>query len=53
MITVGLTGGMGSGKSTVARIFEALGVKIYYSDERAKALYFLPHVKYKNRNLIR
>ena len=45
MIVVGLTGGMGSGKSTVAKVFETLGINVYYSDERAKELYFLPHVK--------
>lgn len=45
MIIVGLTGGIGSGKSTIARVFETLGVKIYNSDERAKELYFAPHIK--------
>ena len=39
MIKLGLTGGIGSGKSTVARVFRVLGVPIYNSDERAKALY--------------
>lgn len=38
MLRVGLTGGIGSGKSTAARIFEALGVPVYVSDDRAKAL---------------
>lgn len=35
---VGITGGIGSGKSTVCRIFEILDVPIYYSDIRAKKL---------------
>lgn len=35
---VGLTGGIGSGKSTVARMFAALGVPIYDSDKEAKVL---------------
>ena len=35
---IGLTGGIGSGKSTVARIFESMGYAIYYADARAKAL---------------
>ena len=39
MKIIGLTGGIGSGKSTVARIFEAMGIPIYYADDRAKALY--------------
>jgi len=38
MIKVGLTGGIGSGKSTVARIFESFGIPVYYSDDRAKDL---------------
>lgn len=38
-IKVGLTGGIGSGKSIVARIFEVLGVPVYYADEAAKNLY--------------
>ncbi len=35
---VGLTGGIGSGKSTVAGYFQELGVPVYNSDSRAKAL---------------
>ena len=38
MRIVGLTGGIGSGKSTVARMFEELGVPVYYSDDEAKNL---------------
>ena len=45
MIVLGLTGGMGSGKSTIARVFETFGIPVYSSDERAKQLYFLPQVK--------
>ncbi|WP_212005852.1 dephospho-CoA kinase [Chitinophaga sp. HK235] len=36
MLKVGITGGIGSGKSTVSRIFELLGVPVYYADDRAK-----------------
>lgn len=38
MLRIGLTGGMGSGKSTVLKIFSALGVPCYVADERSKAL---------------
>jgi len=38
MLKIGLTGGIGSGKSTVASIFEILGVPVYYADVRAKKL---------------
>ena len=35
---VGVTGGIGSGKSTVCKIFETLGAITYYADDRAKWL---------------
>lgn len=38
MIKVGLTGGIGSGKSTVAKVFEVLGLPVYYADDAAKRL---------------
>lgn len=38
MKIVGLTGGIGSGKTTVAKAFEALGVPVYIADVEAKAL---------------
>lgn len=38
MIKVGVTGGIGSGKTTVCRIFGSLGVPVYYADARAKQL---------------
>ncbi|MEG1606866.1 MAG: dephospho-CoA kinase [Mucinivorans sp.] len=38
MLKVGLTGGIGSGKSTVAAILQTLGVAVYYADDRAKFL---------------
>lgn len=38
MKVVGLTGGIGSGKTTVARMFENLGVPVYIADKEAKQL---------------
>jgi dephospho-CoA kinase len=38
MIKVGITGGIGSGKTTVCKIFETLGIPVYYADDRAKWL---------------
>ena len=38
MLKIGLTGGIGTGKTTVANIFSDLGVPIYNSDLRAKKL---------------
>lgn len=39
MLRIGLTGGIGSGKTTVAKIFELLSVPVYYADEASKRLY--------------
>lgn len=36
MLKVGITGGIGSGKSTVCRIFEVLGIPVFYADTVAK-----------------
>ena len=38
MKKVGLTGGIGSGKSTVIKIFSAVGIPYYGADERSKYL---------------
>ena len=38
MVIVGLTGGIGSGKTTVAKEFEVLGIPVYIADVEAKAL---------------
>lgn len=38
MLRIGLTGGMGSGKSTVAKIFGVLGIPVYSADEAAKRI---------------
>ncbi|MCD9617152.1 dephospho-CoA kinase [Chryseobacterium gleum] len=35
---IGLTGGIGSGKTTVAHFIEEFGFPVYYSDDRAKAI---------------
>ena len=37
-LRIGITGGIGSGKTTVCKIFEQLGIPVYYADDRAKAL---------------
>jgi dephospho-CoA kinase len=38
MLKIGITGGIGSGKSTVCRSFEKYNVPVYYADDRAKWL---------------
>lgn len=38
MLKIGLTGGIGSGKTTVAKVFEVLGIPVYYADDAAKQL---------------
>jgi dephospho-CoA kinase len=41
MTILGVTGGIGSGKTTVCKLFESKGIPVYNSDERAK--YILAH----------
>ena len=48
MLRIGLTGGIGSGKSTVARIFEVLSIPVYYADEAARRL-MNEHQELKNQ----
>ena len=49
---LGLTGGIGSGKTIVAQLFETMGCAIYNSDEKAKELYFNTSVKTQVINLL-
>lgn len=42
---VGLTGGIGTGKTMVAKLFELYGAKLFNSDDRAKELYFHSEIK--------
>lgn len=45
MKKVGITGNIGSGKSYVCKIFENLGIPVFYSDDETKKLYLIPSVK--------
>ncbi len=38
MLKVGITGGIGSGKTTVCKIFEILGIPVFYADLEARRL---------------
>ncbi|HIA11477.1 MAG TPA: dephospho-CoA kinase [Flavobacteriales bacterium] len=38
MLKVGITGGIGSGKTTVAKVFSTLGIAVYNADERARSI---------------
>jgi dephospho-CoA kinase len=38
MLKVGITGGIGSGKSTVCQVFETLGIPVFYADDAGKYL---------------
>jgi len=44
MMVVGITGGIGSGKSIVCSVFNALGIPVYDADTEAKKLYEIPEV---------
>ncbi|MBN2638626.1 MAG: dephospho-CoA kinase [Bacteroidales bacterium] len=45
MLNVGITGNIGSGKSWICRIFEAMGIPVFYGDQEAKALYYDSEIK--------
>ena len=38
MLKIGITGGIGSGKTTVCKIFEVLGIPVFYADQVAKEI---------------
>ena len=38
MLKIGITGGIGSGKTTICRVFEALGIPVFYADTVAKEI---------------
>lgn len=42
---IGLTGGIGSGKSTIAQYIAQKGIPVYIADDEAKKILYLPHVK--------
>lgn len=48
---IGLTGGIGSGKTTIARYFESLGVPVYIADEEAKKVFYLPETVQEIRGI--
>ena len=51
MLKIGITGAMGSGKTTICRIFEHLGAEAYCSDEKAKQFYYDAVVKQEIKNI--
>jgi len=40
MMKIGITGGIGAGKTTVCRIFETLGIPVFYADDESKRILF-------------
>lgn len=44
-VIIGLTGGIGSGKSTIAEVFDVLKIPVFNSDIEAKQLYSHPEIK--------
>lgn len=38
MLKIGITGNMGSGKTTVSKVFEILGIPVFYADDAAKSV---------------
>ena len=44
MLKVAITGNIGTGKTTVCKVFESLGVNVYYADKEAKKFYTYPEI---------
>lgn len=45
MLKIAVTGNMGSGKSSVCKVFETLGIPVFYADQEAKKLYYQKEIK--------
>ncbi|MEY2670054.1 MAG: hypothetical protein RLZZ577_370 [Bacteroidota bacterium] len=43
-VIIGLTGGIGSGKTTLVNYMESLGIPVFIADEEAKKAMQSPHV---------
>lgn len=41
---IGLTGGIGSGKTTIAKHFQSFGIPVYFTDDEAKKILELPEI---------
>ena len=52
MQVVGITGNIGSGKSTIARAFTALGIPVFNSDDEAKKAYTIPSIQIEVQNIL-
>jgi dephospho-CoA kinase len=52
MEVVGLTGNIGSGKSTIAKAFIALGIPVFNSDEEAKKAYTIPSIQHEVQSIL-
>jgi len=47
MLKVAVTGNIGSGKTTICKVFETLGIPVFYADQQAKKLYYEPEIREK------
>ncbi len=48
MLKIGITGGIGSGKTTVSKVFEILGIPVFYADDVAKSVMQTDELLIKN-----
>jgi len=44
MLKIGITGNIGSGKTTVSKVFEILGIPVFYADDAAKEVMVADHL---------
>src|ERR1035437_9223380 len=52
MLKIGLTGNIGSGKTTVSKLFKRLGVPIFNSDLSARSAEEIPYIQQAFKNIL-
>jgi dephospho-CoA kinase len=52
MLKIALTGGTGTGKSYISRLFLSMGFPVYCADIEAKKLYYTPEIKQKVKDFL-
>lgn len=45
MLKIGITGGIGSGKTTICKLFEKLGIPVFYTDNEARKLFEISSIR--------
>lgn len=52
MLKIGITGGIGSGKSLVCKVFEQLGAPVYYADQSATEIFYRKDIQQQIKKIV-